>query len=374
MMTVSNSRSISNWSPEKGYEKGLRSEEYPYRVFNAKQGAALFIVMSLSVEDFNYMCIGPIQGFKVTLTMPGERQKVLSRFFEILNSEKSEILVKPKMVMTSNILRHYSPRQRQCFYQSERQLHFFKIYTQNNCEEECLANFTRNECDCVNFSMPRDKKTKICGVANIDCYKNATKKFFGEDELESDKVKEFRAKCKCLASCQYIKYDADIDRTRFQASLLSVSFADHEVTTLQRSETSTYNDFLATCGGLLGLFLGVSVLSVIEFIYYCTLRLFWTVWPIMGNLWSRISNLDMNKDEKVDVESNESSSPNDESSPILKLNVDFFHEIFELILLYDLLSIGKTCKRLQKLAGDFYRMKYVWNKAYTLHSKSSGTF
>lgn len=47
--------------------------------------------------------------------------------------------------------------------------------------------------------------------------------------------------------------------------------------TLQRAESYSVTDFLATCGGLLGLFLGVSMLSLIEFVYYSTLRLFWTI-------------------------------------------------------------------------------------------------
>lgn len=32
-------------------------------------------------------------------------------------------------------------------------------------------------------------------------------------------------------------------------------------------------DFVSSCGGLLGLFMGVSVLSVVELIYFFTLRL-----------------------------------------------------------------------------------------------------
>lgn len=32
-------------------------------------------------------------------------------------------------------------------------------------------------------------------------------------------------------------------------------------------------DFVANCGGLLGLFMGVSVLSIVEALYFCTLRL-----------------------------------------------------------------------------------------------------
>lgn len=62
-----------------------------------------------------------------------------------------------------------------------------------------------------------------------------------------------------------------------QASSVTVFFRDHEVVTLKRSEKYTYTDFLAICGGLLGLFLGVSALSIIEFIYYSTLRLYWTL-------------------------------------------------------------------------------------------------
>lgn len=153
-------------------------------------------------------------------------------------------------------------------------------------------------------------------MANIDCYRKAEKKLFGGDDLKNDSVNTFRANCNCLPSCTYIKYEADIDRTRFnwthilrsfnafqknyseyvegdfychlmfsvrffhriQASVLSVYFASHDVTTLQRTESLTFLNFLGTCGGLLGLFLGVSVLSIIEFIYFLTLRLFWTFW------------------------------------------------------------------------------------------------
>lgn len=38
-------------------------------------------------------------------------------------------------------------------------------------------------------------------------------------------------------------------------------------------ETSTLADFIASFGGLLGLFMGISVLSIFEIVYYFTLRL-----------------------------------------------------------------------------------------------------
>lgn len=46
---------------------------------------------------------------------------------------------------------------------------------------------------------------------------------------------------------------------------------------MSRTETYTLGKFFAICGGLFGLFLGVSLLSIVEIIYYSTLRLFWIV-------------------------------------------------------------------------------------------------
>lgn len=58
---------------------------------------------------------------------------------------------------------------------------------------------------------------------------------------------------------------------------MTVSFREPKIMALQRSASYTFTDFLAICGGLLGLFLGVSLLSIVEFIYYFTLRLFWSI-------------------------------------------------------------------------------------------------
>ncbi|KAG6463948.1 hypothetical protein O3G_MSEX014180 [Manduca sexta] len=43
---------------------------------------------------------------------------------------------------------------------------------------------------------------------------------------------------------------------------------------MRRSELFGLTDFIANCGGLLGLFLGFSFLSLAEIFYYMTLRYF----------------------------------------------------------------------------------------------------
>lgn len=47
------------------------------------------------------------------------------------------------------------------------------------------------------------------------------------------------------------------------------------------------------------------------------------------------------------------------ASPILKLDIDCFHEIFDYLSLDDLISIGHACKRLQGIAGSFVRQNFV---------------
>lgn len=56
---------------------------------------------------------------------------------------------------------------------------------------------------------------------------------------------------------------------------LVVYFKDIEIDTMKRKEVYTVVDFLAICGSLLGLFLGISALSIVELIYYSTFRWFW---------------------------------------------------------------------------------------------------
>lgn len=99
-------------------------------------------------------------------------------------------------------------------------------------------------------------------------------------------------KCNCLPLCTSITYDAEISQARFnwedlfkafknpidefpgkQFARLSIFFKEAQFITSKRSELYGPTDFLANCGGLLGLFMGVSLLSFIELAYFCSVRL-----------------------------------------------------------------------------------------------------
>lgn len=135
------------------------------------------------------------------------------------------------------------------------------------------------------------------------CYMKAEKVFFLDQNVDN---------CQCIPDCTSISYEMDISQAprifdknanisydtlinglgnlqslffinfdhrilyfcrSYTVTRLFMSFKESYFISINRLETSTMPDFISSCGGLLGLFMGISVLSIIEFVYYFTLRL-----------------------------------------------------------------------------------------------------
>lgn len=157
MTATKRHRNITNWNVEHGYTGRFDEVAYPLRMFKTGKYSGLFIWLATRNANYQRDCQGTDEGFKITLSMPGEAGRMSKKIYHLPSSESAKIAVKSKLTLTSEGLRNYKPNQRQCFYNSERQLRFFKIYTETNCEIECLSNFTKSECGCVKFSMPSMK-------------------------------------------------------------------------------------------------------------------------------------------------------------------------------------------------------------------------
>lgn len=163
LITAKENPNISQWNSEEGYEIGVKDDYYPIRIFNSKPSGALKLFLQQINEDSPFKCHSLNTGFRVFINMPGEVPGISGLVFQIPTDEVVQISIRAKLITTSGGLRIYKPSQRQCFFNSERQLMFFKIYTQSNCEVECLANFTKQECGCVRFSMPSIASiSKVC--------------------------------------------------------------------------------------------------------------------------------------------------------------------------------------------------------------------
>lgn len=74
------------------------------------------------------------------------------------------ISIKPQMIRTNERLRSFEPLDRNCYFQGEKDLLYFKNYNQKNCEYECIVNTTLEMCGCVGFYMP----SKYCNGKSIE--------------------------------------------------------------------------------------------------------------------------------------------------------------------------------------------------------------
>lgn len=207
-----------SWSLEDGYtnanSKTIDENTYPFRVFGPGARVGMFVVLFLFRQHLEYICRGPVQGFKVLLHTPGEVPQVSKHYFRIPLEQEVLVAVKPNMITTSEGLRHYAPNRRQCFFNSERDLKFFRVYTQRNCELECLTNYTMQTCGCVKFGMPREQHTPVCGAANIACF-NEAENNLQKQEFVNGLTTGGGKGCNCLPACTSITYDAEISQARF---------------------------------------------------------------------------------------------------------------------------------------------------------------
>ena len=285
-----------NWTLQEGYST-IDKDVHPQRVFGYGDRAGLVVVLKLFENDTDFICRGPVQNFKVVLHTPGEIPQVSKQFFRIQLSQEVLVSVKPNLVTTLEGLKEYPPEKRDCFFNDEKTLKFFKVYAQRNCELECLANFTLKACGCVKFSMPRDNKTSICSQTQIQCYNKAVDDLMEAELLASLKYPDgfpdiSHHQCNCLPDCNTINYDYELSQADYRfhelfnayeadsneisgliLARITIAIKDEQFSTTTRSENYGLYEFIGNCGGLLGLFMGVSLISVIELIYYFTLRL-----------------------------------------------------------------------------------------------------
>ncbi|XP_048479067.1 pickpocket protein 28 [Plutella xylostella] len=180
---LNSTRASRGWTMEEGYKKGLFfNETYPRR-------AAIF------------------------LHNPADLPHSSVHSYAALPRQLSSLALTFHSTTTSHNLRKYHPEVRQCYFQSERFLRYFHIYTQNNCMLECRANYTFHRCECVPFYLPYKNSDNVCTEYDSDCITIAIQEL-GEREMRASLGLEKEA-CRCLPACNSVTYEAEILKTEY---------------------------------------------------------------------------------------------------------------------------------------------------------------
>ncbi|KAF5300620.1 hypothetical protein FQA39_LY11081 [Lamprigera yunnana] len=299
--------SARQWSLQDGYDKRANFDTYPRRTFLPGISGGLMVdALYTNHSHLDYLCDESLQGYKVIILHHPSELPDMGKHFRLSLDEAVYVGIKPTMITVSPALLPYSPEKRKCYFAEEKPLLMYKLYTQQNCLSECLANFTLLKCGCLAFYMPTFNNTPICGAGSLTCILESKVKYL-ESSVATDIGGE---KCGCLPSCTSLSYEVETSqavwnwremfnvfialgmsdsvpsREESHFSRLVVYYKDLQFLTSERNELYGYVDFFSNVGGLLGLFIGFSVTSVVEIIYFLTLRLVCNVKMYGKKYWS----------------------------------------------------------------------------------------
>lgn len=135
------------------------------------------------------------------------------RAFEFAGGKKLEVLITPSVIKSDESVKTLNPSDRLCYFEGERQLKFFKVYTKYNCEIQWMSNYLLQHCNCVPFHLPRDPDTRVCGslMSEQICFGAVTWHFqlnlplivdVPDDADSMDRI--------CLPLCDSITYSIEI--------------------------------------------------------------------------------------------------------------------------------------------------------------------
>lgn len=249
---------------------------YPKRAFRGL-GFGLNVVLQTNASDLDYVCVGPVQGYQLKIHPPNDYPIMTNGFHRIPLGKEMTVRVKSAVSIDTT---------KDCDSTSSHYLEYFSEYTQSNCLAECASDFVKSECGCVHFSMFHHYKTEVCGQPKTKCIQSALKNFTMAQKSGS----EFH--CNCKPSCNRLTYstetstnDFDFAKT-FEAfgqdlegefpgaimSRLSVFITDDSYKQSVTVENS-FVERLAKVGIFLAIFLGASLISLVEVLFYIFRRI-----------------------------------------------------------------------------------------------------
>lgn len=264
------------WSVESGYTNG-DFDAYPYRAFSGAD-FGFNVVLNLETSDIDFLCRGPVQGYKMKIHSPNEHPRMATGYQRI--PFNSEILVGVRPEINLNSDKNF------CHSSSTKSLELFKEYSQANCVTECISSHVETRCGCVKFSMVHNSKTGICNQHHTKCISEALEDF----SLRHTSEKGFQ--CDCKPSCDRLRFDTKVSQAVFDFKRVFSAFQENITEEFPSSimsrlvvflEDDSYVpsthiakdntiDKLAKIGGVLAFFLGASLLSIIEIFYYVVRR------------------------------------------------------------------------------------------------------
>ncbi|XP_069675741.1 sodium channel protein Nach-like [Periplaneta americana] len=173
------------------------------------------------------------------------------------------ILFSDKETYTTADSRQLTIRQRKCVFPEEIKLETDTYYTFSACMTQCRMRYARRKCKCIPPFYRILPGYKYCDLKGLGCLAEFAHMF-----------QENGLKCKCTFACLNHVYELEkLQEVATSVSVpLAVGFVSWPMVRYKKEVLFGWVDLLVSFGGIAGLFLGFSLLSGVECVYYFMLR------------------------------------------------------------------------------------------------------
>ncbi|XP_060838075.1 sodium channel protein Nach-like [Rhopalosiphum padi] len=180
--------------------------------------------------------------------------------------------------------------QRRCRFPLENELVVSSKYSYSSCIVDCRRRKQLEMCNCTSHLMPNSKANEQCDINGLICLNTHYAEL---SVLKKKKSKRPGLECHCVPSCieaeiNVITVESFI--TNENESIIQLMMDRLPAERLKRNVVRGRLDVLVSLGGSVALFVGASILSFLEIIYYFIIR--------MRNV--KIPNLKRSKTSKLE--------------------------------------------------------------------------
>ncbi|XP_070853117.1 pickpocket protein 19 [Drosophila suzukii] len=269
-------------------KRAKEDQYYPLRTAQYGEGTGLDVFVRL-----NRSLIRPgKRGINVMIKQPQQWSDVIRH---VPHESHTRVSITPRYTVTNERARSVPPEVRKCIFGDETDSPLYKNlrgfeYWVGNCRTKCHQEHVLKLCNCspsIFFPFNEKNNFTICKASDFKCLYDHRLIFSIERHPEeNDYVKNLFNEsmiCDCFSSCTQLIFDRvytttplDNNETDTEAGTMRIDifYQSGWLVQYQTVMRFTFVELLASFGGIVGLFLGASLLSAVELAYYFSIGLY----------------------------------------------------------------------------------------------------
>ncbi|XP_065087331.1 sodium channel protein Nach-like [Ochlerotatus camptorhynchus] len=270
----------------------------PRRVTASGYQTGLSLILNPDVENYHTTDIATT-GFKFLIHNPFDYPDENAETKIVGSNMEAFISILPRETYTTEDAFTLNPVDRNCYAYNEIRMNTMQRYSFVNCMVECRTEHIYKMCQCVPYNLPNNGTYRNCEMIDMPClldYHELYSTAIPVMNLSVTKVMEkVPMVCDCLPSCEMVQYPVEMsygflnreysynslaffkDIELVNQTAVHIYFNDLVSTRFRKDIYQNWLGVLASFGGILGLFLGFSIITAFEVVYFFSIRVLFDV-------------------------------------------------------------------------------------------------